>query len=120
MSKNDLEHYGIKGMKWGVRKVFNAPEYSRPYSKREIKKYHGNAVYKQLMRDPAHKFRAKTGIELIHKEPSKKELERIWKNWNLMSKSNKKRSDTVSVKLFGLNNEEHFKYLIRNAYVKDL
>lgn len=38
------------------------------------------------MNDPVHKWRAESGIELIHKEPTKKEFDRIFKNWQLMSK----------------------------------
>jgi len=40
-----------------------------------------------------HKWRAKTGIELIHKEPTEEELDRIWKNWQLMPQDLKAISD---------------------------
>lgn len=111
-----LQHYGIKGMRWGVRKT----SYDRPYSRKEIRKNYGKDTYKRFMKDPAHRYRAKTGIELIHKEPTKEELERIWKNWNLMSAKQKKKSDKFSIKLFGVGNEEHYTQLIKNAYVSDI
>lgn len=34
--------------------------------------------------DSVHRWRALTGIELIHREPFLNELERIFKNWKLM------------------------------------
>lgn len=111
-----LEHYGVKGMKWGVQKN----RYDAPYSRKQIRKWYGKEIEKRLMKDKAHRFRAKTGIELIHKEPSKKELERIWKNWNLMNDKQKKKSDKFSLKLYGKTNAEHYDYLIRNAYISDL
>lgn len=63
----------------------------------------------------AHKWRAITGIELIHKEPSLKELDRIWKNWNLMTDKMKKVSDKKSIELYGVDNKKHYKELF-NEY----
>ena len=37
---DDLKHYGVKGMKWGVRK-----KYDRPYSLEEIKKNYGDDFF---------------------------------------------------------------------------
>ena len=64
------------------------------------------------MKDEAHRFRADTGIELIHQEPTKDELERIMKNWKLMDRADKKTSDDMSYKLYGMSNEEHYNQLI--------
>jgi hypothetical protein len=55
----------------------------------------------------------KTGLELIHKEPSKKELERIWANWQLMTPEQKSESDKKSIELFGKTNEENYNELIK-------
>ena len=60
----------------GVGKYLQ-PTYDPPMGIKEIK----NKGMKHLLSDPAHKWRAKTGIELIHKEPTLKELNRIWRNW---------------------------------------
>lgn len=85
--------------------------YQPPYSVIEIKK-HFPSKAKKLLRDPAHLFRAKTGIELIHKEPNKKEQLRIWENWQQMTDGQKKISDQKSVELFGLTNQEHHLQLV--------
>jgi hypothetical protein len=57
----------------------------------------------ELKKDPVHAWRAKTGIELIHLEPSREELIRIWKNWCLMSEEQKAISDKKSIELFGVD-----------------
>ena len=69
--------------------------------------------YPELLKDPIHKWRSLTGIELIHKEPSIEELNRIWKNWNLMTPEQKKISDRKSVELFGKTNAENYKSLLK-------
>lgn len=66
-----------------------------------------------LKNDPVHVWRAKTGIELIHKEPTLEELNRIWNNWQLMSDDQKEISDRKSMKLFGKTNKEHYIELIK-------
>jgi len=65
-----------------------------------------------LKKDAVHSWRADTGIELIHREPSKKELERIIKNWKLMPEKLKTISDKKSIELFGMDNMTHAKKLI--------
>jgi RimJ/RimL family protein N-acetyltransferase len=49
---------------------------------------------------------------LIHKEPEKAELKRIWGNWLLMTPEQKAESDKKSIELFGKTNAEHYKELI--------
>jgi len=66
--------------------------YIRPYSVEEIKNNHPDKAG-ELLKDPAHLWRAETGIELIHKEPTLEEQERIWNNWNKMTDEMKKKSD---------------------------
>jgi len=87
--------------------------YTPPYSKEEIKKHYPKMADK-LLKDPVHLWRAKTGIELIHKEPDIKEQIRIWKNWNEMTKEQKEKSDQKSLELFGITNTEHHKEIIEN------
>ena len=65
-----------------------------------------------LKNDEIHVWRAKTGIELIHQEPSLEELNRIWINWNEMDDNQKAISDKKSMELFGMTNEQHYKKLL--------
>lgn len=66
-----------------------------------------------LKNDPIHAWRAQTGIELIHKEPTIEEFNRIWDNWNKMSDEQKSISDQKSMELFGKNNHDHYMELIK-------
>lgn len=85
--------------------------YERPYNAEEILKIYGKEIHDKLMNDPCHKWRAETGIELIHKEPTHDEFERIWKNWQLMSDEDKQKSDVKSIELFGVDNKTHYEQL---------
>lgn len=67
-----------------------------------------------LMGDPIHAWRARTGIELIHREPTRKELERIHDNWMAMRKGKQKKSDKQSIKFFGVDNMTHYNNIISN------
>jgi len=82
--------------------------YSAPYTLDEIRSQYGEGIYNRLKEDPIHRWRAETGVELIHKEPTNDELQRIWKNWNLMTNKQKKESDHKSKELFGKTNVEHY------------
>jgi RimJ/RimL family protein N-acetyltransferase len=84
-----------------------------PYNEEQIKANYGDETYQRLIDDPAHAWRMKTGLELIHKEPSKKELERIWANWQEMTDEQKAESDKKSIELFGKTNEENYNELIK-------
>ena len=68
----------------------------------------------------AHYYRAITGIELIHKEPTLRELKRVWSNWNKMIPQMKKESDEKSKSIFGKTNAEHYKELIQRNDYNDL
>ncbi len=59
-------------------------KYERPHPLEKLSQH--------LKKCPIHTWRAKTGIELIHQEPDIEELERIWKNWNLMTDKQKQKS----------------------------
>lgn len=89
-----------------------AKKYDPPYSAKQVKDKYGYAVFNRLRRDPAHKWRMDTGIELIHKEPTLEELLRIRRNWDLMSEEQKMISDKKSIELFGMTNIEHFNSLL--------
>ena len=94
----------------------DAPQkFDPPYNAQQIKDNYGEEIYKKLSKDPAHSWRMKTGLELIHREPSVEELRRIWANWQLMSPEQKAKSDEKSIELFGKTNAEHYKELI-NTY----
>ena len=91
----------------------DAPQkFDPPYNAQQIKDNYGEEIYKKLSKDPAHSWRMKTGLELIHREPSVEELRRIWANWQLMSPEQKAKSDEKSIELFGKTNAEHYKELI--------
>ena len=85
--------------------------YEPPYTLEQIKANYPENIYLKLKSDPIHSWRAKTGIELIHREPDEVELDRIWRNWQLMPNSMKKISDKKSYELFGCANDEHYKQL---------
>lgn len=92
--------------------IEESSKYDPPYSADEVKNIYGINIYNKLIQDPAHAHRMNSGIELIHREPSKDELERIWKNWNLMTSKQKSESDKKSIELFGKTNKDHYKELI--------
>jgi len=91
--------------------------YDKPYSYDEIVKQYGKFTADRLSKDPVHKFRMDTGIELIHQEPSTEELKRIWNNWNLMNDKDKNISDTKSIELFGMDNKTHYNQLLNGINV---
>jgi hypothetical protein len=88
-------------------------DFDPPYNAQQVRDNYGEETYHRLIKDPAHLWRMRTGIELIHKEPSKKELERIWANWQLMTTDQKRKSDEKSKELFDKTNAEHYAELIK-------
>lgn len=64
-----------------------AQAYEPPWTIDRIRKNLGDEVADRLAKDPVHRWRSDTGIELVHKEPTKRELRRIIANWRLMSES---------------------------------
>lgn len=91
--------------------------YQRPYSAEEIKKLYPDKV-DVLLKDPVHLWRAQTGIELIHKEPTLDEQKRIWMNWNEMTNEIKVQSDAKSEELFGKDNTSHNHEIMRGWTTK--
>lgn len=80
--------------------------YQRPYTTEEIKKHYPERA-DMLLKDPVHLWRVETGIELIHKEPTKDEQVRIWNNWLEMPREFQEKSDKKSLELFGISNRIH-------------
>ena len=105
---------GMKRFQQVVKKYFSVvsehPQYDPPMSVEEIQINYPELA-DELLSDPIHRWRAETGIELIHKEPSLAELLRIWENFKLMPKELQEASDLKSVELFGMTNAEHFEQL---------
>ena len=62
--------------------------------------------------------RMETGLELIHKEPTLDEQERIWKNWQLMSDEEKEISDKKCLEISGMTNEELNDWIMKNHWNK--
>lgn len=86
-------------------------KYEPPYNVEEIKDKYEPNIADKLLNDPVHKWRAETGIELVHKEPTLDELQRIWSNWQLVDDKSKEISDEKSVEFFGITNREHYEKL---------
>lgn len=107
-----------------IEKISTSPvvleSYEPPYTLAQIKAQYPEEVYNKLSRCPVHSWRAETGIELIHKEPTEEELDRIWKNWQLMPQELKDRSDEKSLELFGCTNAEHYPKLKAELAAKRL
>ena len=82
--------------------------YIRPYPADRLR----SLGLEHLLKDPAHAWRASTGLELIHREPDLKELKRIYRNWLKMSERAKRESDRKSLELFGKTNEDHYQELL--------
>lgn len=108
-------HIAFKVISTGSQEVFNASleQYDPPYNEEQMRE-HGYAeeVIERLKRDPAHSWRMKTGIELIHIELTRTELKRIWKNWQQMTPDQKRISDRKCRELFGCDNKTLYEYLI--------
>lgn len=92
------------------------PVYERPWTYDEIKQHYGKFVADNLSKDPCHKWRMETGIELIHKEPDLDEQKRIWKNWQLMSDEDKQISDEKCIELFGMTNSRLHEFIMKNNW----
>lgn len=90
-------------------------KYSAPMSRDEIILTYPEKA-NDLLSCPIHKFRAESGIELIHEEPEYLELDRIYANWQLMSDKQKCISDIKSIELFGIDNETHYTMLCKNKF----
>lgn len=89
-----------------------AQAYEPPWTIDQIRENLGDEVADRLVKDPVHKWRSDTGIELVHKEPTKEELLRIIENWRLMDALRKRRSNRKSKELFGMTNLQHAKELL--------
>lgn len=87
-------------------------EYSPPYPVHKLPLH--------LRKDPVHRWRAETGIELIHEEPTLEEFQRIRQNWELMTPKQKAISDTKSKELFGVDNQTHYNMLMLRMMAKRL
>ena len=117
----DFFYYGISDgpIKEFLEKTYGSKEslnevdaqYEPPYTLEQIKAKYPEHIYNKLANDSVHKWRAESGIELIHKEPTEEELDRIWKNWQLMPQEMKDISDKKSIELFGCTNAEHYNKL---------
>ena len=88
-------------------------KYEPPYTAEQMRQVgYSEEVIKKLESDPVHKWRMDNGIELIHREPSRTELKRIWSNWNQMTADQKKKSDAKCMELFGCDNKFLYNFLI--------
>ena len=86
-------------------------KYERPYKLSTIKAKYPPKLYKKLVANPCHHWRAETGIDMIHLEPDDAEQKRTCGNWRLMPDRYKRVSDQKSVEIFGCDNLSHEKML---------
>ena len=49
-----------------------------------------------------------TGLALMYPTGSGESLEALWQRWRSMSQEDQKKSDSKSIELFGMGNEEHY------------
>lgn len=89
-------------------------KFQKPYSIQILKQ-----KYPKLLNDEVHVWRAKNGIELIHKQPDFEQQKRIFYNWNLMSKKDKQFSDRKSKRMFKMDNLEHHNYIMQNEWFEE-
>ena len=87
-------------------------KYEPPYSLDRLPKH--------LHDDPTHRWRAESGIELIHEEPSWDEYQRIQRNWQLMTPEQKAVSDAKAMELFGMDNMTYAKHIRMRMLLKRL
>lgn len=87
--------------------------YEPPYTENQMRKHgYSEEIITKLKNDPVHSWRMKTGIELIHIEPTKSELIRIWKNWQLMTNEMKQKSNAKCNELFYTDNKTLYEFLL--------
>ena len=94
--------------------------YERPWTIDQIRENLGRKIADKLAKDPVHRWRSDTGIELIHREPTAEELLRIIENWKLMNAAQKRKSNARSKELFGMTNLQHAKELQKTSAAIDL
>ena len=94
--------------------------YQRPYTKEEIFEKYPKEISDRLLKDEVHIWRAESGIELIHKEPTREEQKRIWNNWQEMTEEQKKISDEKSLEFFGVTNEVNNLRILREEKNKNI
>lgn len=100
--------------------VHSISPYELPRDAVYMKPYGLDMLPEYLKADPVHAWRAETGLELVHKEPTIYELIRVWRNWQLMPTDAKAMSEGMSQKLFGVTNKQHFENLYQEYLEKEL
>lgn len=99
--------------------TLNKTEYERPYKLATIKAKYGDRIYERLRHDEVHRWRAITGLELIHLEPDQKELARILANWKLLPSKLKAISDAKAKQLFGVTNLQNYEIVKVERNISD-
>lgn len=99
--------------------VLKKVEYMRPYSLAQIKARYPEHIYNKLKADPVHSWRARTGIDMIHREPDDAEQKRTYSNWLLMPDKYKRASDTKCMEFFGVTNLKHHEIIRGEKNISD-
>lgn len=88
-------------------------QYQPPYNEQQMRQNgYDQETIQRLKNDLVHGWRMKTGLQLIHRQPTKTQLMRIWKNWQRMTDDQKIVSDQKCMQLFGVTNQVLYGYLI--------
>ena len=120
VTMKEFHHTILKGSKWGLVDPDNSSQsrvsleqYEPPYNEEQLREHgYSEEIIERLKNDPAHSWRMETGIELVHREPTRTELKRVWKNWQQMTPDQKRISDRKCRELFGCDNKTLYEYLI--------
>jgi hypothetical protein len=90
--------------------------YIRPLSFERLEAICSKQMIKSMKENYIVAWRAYTGIEIMHKEYSKKKMIRIWQNWQYMSEKMKEISDNKLVELCGRTNKREFDRVMNTDY----
>lgn len=92
-TNSELYHYGIKGMKWGIRRYQNPDGSLTEAGKRRVRKQESKAIYKQRKED--HKYRNTLTDEELNARINRLEREKRYSELSSRKKRNNEGS-TIS------------------------
>ena len=113
---SNSEYKSLMSQKTVFFKMLEVPEdlhYEAPYSLDELKTHEPKLA---ACLDDIHAWRAKTGIELMHREPTLAEFIRIFRNWQCMTPAQKEESDKQEAIFQGNDNTNFFETVYYNYY----
>lgn len=109
--KNNIEHYEELKVKF-VNKLNESISLEK-----DNKSVLSSIEYNKDKIEDAIKWCEDSNIVIIIPQNSLKDLETLWDKWKALHSSLKTKSNTKSIELFGINNEEHYN-LLKSAFIK--